>query len=272
MQIPIYQIDAFTDKAFGGNPAAVCPLGEFPDDDLLQNIAIENNLSETAYLVKLEGHEADYHLRWFTPGCEVTLCGHATLASAYVVFMHLMPELDIVRFQTLSGILTVARTNSGFTMDFPAISCAPIVTPNGLGAALGIEPEQVYLPDAIYEGADRDLLIVYPDQSTLEQLAPNMEALKAHAPYGFVCTAAANNSDLDFVSRCFFPNHGIAEDPVTGSAHSLSAPFWAQKLGKNTLKARQISARGGDLLLDVKGDRLDITGRAVEVMRGTLSL
>jgi PhzF family phenazine biosynthesis protein len=272
MQIPIYQIDAFTDKAFGGNPAAVCPLDAFPNDEFLQNIAIENNLSETAYLVRLDGGEADYHLRWFTPGCEVTLCGHATLASAYVVFTHLEPELDIVRFQTLSGILTVARSNKGFTMDFPVIPCAPIDTLNGLGAALGIEPAQVYQPDAVYEGANRDLLIVYPDQETLERLTPNMEALKAHAPYGFVCTAQSNDSSLDFVSRCFFPNHGIGEDPVTGSAHSLSAPFWSQKLGKTILNARQISARSGDLLLDVKGDRLDITGNAVEVMRGTLSL
>ena len=272
MQIPIYQIDAFTDKAFGGNPAAVCPLDAFPDDDLLQNIASENNLSETAYLVKLDASEAEYHLRWFTPGCEVTLCGHATLASAYVVFTHLAPELSIVRFQTLSGILTVKRSDHGFTMDFPAISCMPIDTPDGLGAALAAEPAQVYRPNAIYEGADRDLLIVYPDQMTLEQLRPNMEALKSFAPYGFVCTAKADASDLDFVSRCFFPNHGIAEDPVTGSAHSLSAPFWAQELGKTVLKARQISARGGDLLLEIKGERLEITGSAVEVMQGTLSI
>ncbi|UTW56935.1 PhzF family phenazine biosynthesis protein [Kordiimonas sp. SCSIO 12610] len=268
----MYQVDAFTDKPFGGNPAAVCPLVAFPSDELLQKIAIENNLSETAYLVRLDGDEADFHLRWFTPGTEVTLCGHATLASAHTVFNHLASELDQVRFQTLSGILTVDRAEHGFTMDFPAISCQLMETPSGLGTALGAEPAQVFKPDAIYEGADRDLLIVYPREQAVADLAPNMEALKAFAPYGFVCTAKADNPDIDFVSRCFFPNHGIGEDPVTGSAHSLSAPYWAQTLGKNRLQACQISARRGDLLLELKGDRLNITGQAVEVMQGTISL
>lgn len=272
MHFPFYQIDAFTDRPFGGNPAAVCPMDAFPSDEVLQKIAIENNLSETAFLVQLDGKEADFHLRWFTPGMEVTLCGHATLASAYVVFQHLVPELHQVRFLTLSGVLTVVRVAGGFEMDFPAISSKPIEPPLGLGAALGAESIAVYKPDAIYEGADRDLLIVYPDEEIVAALAPNLEALKAYAPYGFVCTAKANSPDLDFVSRCFFPNHGIGEDPVTGSAHSLSAPYWSYALGKDTLKASQISARRGDLLLVLKGDRLHITGNAVQVIEGQMTL
>lgn len=265
--IPIYQVDAFTNRAFGGNPAAVCPLDSFLDDKLLQSIALENNLSETAFLVPLDGVEANYRLRWFTPGVEVALCGHATLAAAHVVFTHLRQDLDAVQFQTLSGILTVVRDGGRYRMDFPGLPPFPFEAPSGLRAAMGIEPEAVLKS----EQGDRDLLLVYPNDETVRNLSPDMNALKAFAPYGFIATASGDG-DTDFVSRCFFPNHGIGEDPVTGSAHCVSAPYWAQKLAKNQLFAQQISVRGGNLWLEVAGDRVLISGQAVEVMRGTLTL
>lgn len=263
--VPIYQVDAFTDRAFGGNPAAVCPLDAFPGDETLQLIAIENNLSETAYLVPMDGNEADYHLRWFTPGTEVALCGHATIASTHVVFTHLQPGLDEVRFKTLSGILTVAREGNRYRMDFPSYKPFPYDKAVGLGAAMGVEPKAVLKS----EEGDRDLLLVYKDQATVQGLEPDMNALKAFTPFGFIATAPGEG-DVDFISRCFFPNHGLGEDPVTGSAHSVSGPYWAEALGRNTLFAKQISARGGDLWLELQGDRILISGQAVETMRGTL--
>lgn len=263
-EIPIYQVDAFTNRAFGGNPAAVCPLDAFFDDELLQAIALENNLSETAFIVPLSGDEADYHLRWFTPGTEVALCGHATLATAHVVFNHLNPDLQAVKFQTLSGILTVETDQGKYRMDFPAYPPLPYSAPSELGAAMGAEPLEVLKS----EEGDRDLLLVFHDQETIEGLAPDLNALKAFAPFGFIATAPGDGA-TDFVSRCFFPNHGIAEDPVTGSAHSVSGPYWSQRLRKGKLFAEQISARGGDLWLDVRGDRIFISGEAVETMRGT---
>ncbi|MBL4838170.1 MAG: PhzF family phenazine biosynthesis protein [Kordiimonadaceae bacterium] len=264
----MYQIDAFTDTAFCGNPAAVCPLDDFLPDETLQAIAAENNLAETAYLVPMDGTEADYHLRWFTPTTEVTLCGHATLASAYVVLQHLRPELQTIRFATLSGILTVKKQGAKLEMSFPALPVTQIDIPAGLGDAMGAEP------DAVFKGeeADRDLLLIYKDAAIIAGLCPDLAALRAFAPYGFIATAKGSE-DEDFVSRCFFPNHGIDEDAVTGSAHCVSAPYWADVLGKNTLFARQISARGGELWLTVAGHgRVEMAGYAVEVMRGTLFL
>ncbi len=263
-EIPVYQVDAFTNRAFGGNPAAVCPLEKFFEDALLQAIALENNLSETAFIVPLDGAEVDYHLRWFTPGTEVALCGHATLATAHIVFTHLRPDLEVVRFQSLSGVLTVTKRNGRYQMDFPSYPPVPYEEPEGLGAAMGAEPEAVLKS----EQGDRDLLLVYPNQATVASLDPNLIALKEFAPFGFIATAPGDG-DLDFVSRCFFPNHGLAEDPVTGSAHSVSGPYWAKRLQKQNLVARQISARGGDLWLDVSGDRILISGEAVETLRGT---
>jgi len=269
--IPIYQVDAFTGRAFGGNPAAVCPLDVFLPDSLLQSIALENNLSETAFIVPMKGG-ADYHLRWFTPGVEVALCGHATLAAAYVVFSHLQPELQTVRFQTLSGVLTVVCDDERYRMDFPALKPVPFDAAAGLGAAMGVEPQAVLKS----EQGDRDLLLVYGDVDVVQGLNPDLEALKAFAPYGFVATASENinytRSDVDFVSRCFFPNHGIGEDPVTGSAHCVSAPYWAERLGYSKMFAKQISARGGDLWLEVAGDRVFISGQAVQVMQGVLTI
>lgn len=263
-EIPIYQVDAFTNRAFGGNPAAVCPLEDFFKDDVLQAIALENNLSETAFIVPLDGDDADYHLRWFTPGTEVALCGHATLATAHIVFTHLRPELEVIRFQSLSGILTVSKVDGRYQMDFPSYPPDAYQSPAGLGAAMGAEPEAVLKS----EEGDRDLLLVYPDQATVAGLDPNLIALKDFAPFGFIATAPGDG-ELDFVSRCFFPNHGLAEDPVTGSAHSVSGPFWAKQLQKQKLVARQISARGGELWLEIQGDRILIWGEAVETLRGT---
>ena len=228
-KLPIYQVDAFTNRTFGGNPAAVCPLDEFLEDETLQLIAIENNLSETAFLVPLDDGEADYHLRWFTPGTEVALCGHATIASAHVVFTHLRPELAEVRFQTLSGTLTVVQHENRYRMDFPSYKPFPYNKATGLSAAMGAAPEAVLKS----EQGDRDLLLVYQNQTSVEALEPDMNALKAFAPFGFVATAPGEG-DVDFVSRCFFPNHGLGEDPVTGSAHSVSGPYWAEVLKKNT--------------------------------------
>jgi len=266
-ETPIYQVDAFTNKPFGGNPAAVCPMPAFPDDELLQKIALENNLSETAYIVPSATEDADYELRWFTPTIEVQLCGHATLASTHIVFTHLHPDWEMVRFNTASGVLTVVRKGDRYEMDFPSLNPYPHDVPPGLGAAMGAEPLAVCKSDR----ADRDLMLVYEDAATVEALSPDGGALKAFAPFGFIATAPGEG-DVDFVSRCFFPNHGIAEDPVTGSAHCVSAPYWAARLGKAALYARQVSARGGDLWLTVMGDRVKIAGQAVEVMRGTLLL
>lgn len=266
-KIPIYQVDAFTNRAFCGNPAAVCLLDEFPSDELLQSIALENNLSETAFIVPSTESDADYNLRWFTPGVEVALCGHATLATAHVVFNHLQPHLEAIRFQTLSGILTVTKDGERYQMDFPALPPQPYSKHEGLGAAMSAEPLAVMKS----ETGDRVLLLVYPDAETVAALAPNFEALKAFSPYGFIATAPGG-SDVDFVSRCFFPNHGIGEDPVTGSAHCVSGPYWADRLGKTDLFAKQISARGGDLWLQVKDDRVLISGQAVETMQGTLTI
>ena len=265
LEIPVYQVDAFTGRVFGGNPAAVCPMDAFPSDEILQSVAIENNLSETAYLMPLDGSEADYHLRWFTPGTEVALCGHATIASSHVVFTHLRPDLSEIRFKTLSGILTVVRDGDCYRMDFPSYKPFPYDKAIGLGAAMGAEPEAVLKS----EQGDRDLLLVYSDQASVAGLEPDMNALKAFAPFGFIASAPGEG-DVDFVSRCFFPNHGLGEDPVTGSAHSVSGPYWAERLNKTNMFARQISARGGDLWLELIDDRILISGQAVETMQGTL--
>lgn len=267
IEVPVYQVDAFTSRAFGGNPAAVCPLDAFPDDGTLQVIALENNLSETAFIVPFDGDGAHYALRWFTPGTEVALCGHATLATAHVVFNHLQRDLREVRFQTLSGILTVICDSDRYRMDFPSLPPHSYPTPAGIGAAMGAEPDRVLKSN---EG-DRDLLLIYPDEATVAGLAPDLNALKEYAPFGFIATAPGGG-DVDFVSRCFFPNHGLGEDPVTGSAHCVSAPYWAKEFGKSKLFARQISSRLGELWLEVKGDRVLISGQAVETMCGTLFL
>lgn len=268
IELPIFQVDAFTNKMFGGNPAAVCPLPVMLSSDILQNLAAENNLSETAFFVGLpEDDEADFLLRWFTPTTEVDLCGHATLASAYLVLKHMKPDWQQVKFNSRSGILTVTRNGEKFSMEFPSFAPVPVNIPEGLGAAMGAEPEDVLKSDK----GDRDLLLVYPDAATVQALEPDMAALKAFAPYGFIATARGDG-DVDFVSRCFFPNHGIEEDPVTGSAHCVSAPYWTARLDKSSLFAQQISKRGGDLWIEVGENTVTLTGSANEYMQGVYYL
>lgn len=267
----VYQIDAFADKAFRGNPAAVCPMAQmaqFPADALLQDIAAENNLAETAFIVPVGDGPGHYHLRWFTPAIEVALCGHATLASGHVVMTHLEPGLEQVVFETRSGTMTVTLGDDGkYCLDFPNLKPTPFDAPEGLAEAMGAAP--VVVLDA--NTGDDDLLLVYEDAATVEHLSPDPVRMAALDPYGFIVTAPGQG-DVDFVSRCFFPNKGIPEDPVTGSAHCASGPYWASRLGKTMLKARQVSKRGGDLWLTVSEDRVAICGFAVEVMRGTLFL
>ncbi|MES1172268.1 MAG: PhzF family phenazine biosynthesis protein [Bacteroidota bacterium] len=261
--IPVYQIDAFTDRPFAGNPAAVCPIDEWLPDALLQSIAAENNLSETAFLVREGG---DFRIRWFTPTVEVDLCGHATLASAFVVFTEIDPGRQRVVFASRSGPLVVVRRPAGLVMDFPAWPPHPIAPPDGLAAALGATP--------VFVLAARDLLAVFDDAATVRQLRPDMTRLAALDKLGVAVTAPGTGADgdVDFVSRFFAPRAGIPEDPVTGSAHCSLTPYWATRLGRDRLFARQVSARGGSLDCTLRGDRVDIGGRAVLVMRGNLLL
>lgn len=250
MRIPIYQVDAFTDHPFGGNPAAVCPLETWLDDATLQAIAAENNLSETAFFVR----EADgFRLRWFTPALEVDLCGHATLASAWVLFNCLdWPEREI-HFITCSGRLTVRQEGKLLCMDFPARSPQPERSSAQLESALGVVPKEVW--------GSRDLLILLEDETQVQQLQPDMRGLMDLPDYfGVIVTAPGKQAD--FVSRFFAPKEGIDEDPVTGSAHCTLIPFWAQRLGKDSLNARQLSARGGKLACKNLGARVEIAGEA----------
>ena len=260
MHLRIFQIDAFTDAVFGGNPAAVCPLESWLDDATLQAIANENNLSETAFFVPANGA---YALRWFTPLAEVDLCGHATLASAYVVFRHVQPEAASVAFETRSGRLHVARDGDGLTMDFPALAAHPVESPTDLAEGLGAEPEAVF--------ADMDYLALFETEADVRALRPNLTALaRLDERRGVIVTAPGESAD--FVSRFFSPRLGVPEDPVTGSAHCMLAPFWAERLGKATLHAHQVSARGGAVHCTVAGDRVRLFGRAVQYLEGTIAV
>jgi len=260
MNIPFYQVDAFTDRVFGGNPAAVCLLDQWPADDVMQHIAAENNLSETAFLV---GSGSDYDLRWFTPTLEIDLCGHATLASAFVIFNFLELNCDAVRFQTASGELRVGREADLLVMDFPARPADRAGKVAGLAEALGAEPELVY-------GA-RDILAVFATETQIRTMAPDFAALeKIKDAFAVIVTAPGDN--VDFVSRFFAPNAGIPEDPVTGSAHCTLVPYWSARFGKQKLHALQVSARGGELFCEDLGDRVSLAGRAVLFARGELVL
>jgi PhzF family phenazine biosynthesis protein len=262
--IPIYQLDSFADRLFAGNPAAVCPLDEWLSDERLQSIAIENNLSETAFFVKDEDG-VGYHLRWFTPGTEVDLCGHATLASAWVIMNRLVPDLPFVRFSTRSGELTVVRQGDDFVMDFPSAPPEPKEAPRALIEGLGAEPIEVL-------AAKRDYVVVYENEETVRKLRPDFQRLRGLDRLGIIVTAAG--ASVDFVSRFFAPSVGVPEDPVTGSAHCTLAPFWAERLeaGENWLTARQVSARGGNLSVRARGERVDIAGGAVLYMVGEIEL
>jgi PhzF family phenazine biosynthesis protein len=261
MKIPIYQVDAFTSTVFSGNPAAVCILDAWIDDRRLQSIAAENNLSETAFLVP-DGK--DFELRWFTPRTEVALCGHATLASAFVQFVCLKWRGDTIRFQTRkSGPLKVTRKGEIFEMDFPARPSYPRDSPDGLRQALGVTPGEVY-------GSEEDLMVVLDSEKAVAAVQPDFAALEQVACRGIIITAPGDQ--CDFTSRFFAPRVGVPEDPVTGSAHCVLIPYWAAALGKKELYARQVSKRGGELFCGLADDRVRISGKAALYLEGTITI
>ncbi len=259
MRIPYYHIDAFTSRTFAGNPAGVCVLEQWLPDAILQRIAAENNLSETAFFTR----EQDYfHLRWFTPIVEVDLCGHATLAPAFVLFSELGHTEAIVRFHTRSGWLTATRRGDMIELDFPSRPALPCPPPEKLLRGLGRKPREVL--------KSRDYLAVFDSQADVAALDPDMALLAALDCLGTIVTAPGE--DADFVSRFFAPRAGVAEDPVTGSSHCSLIPYWAERLGKRELFAKQISRRGGELFCRYAGDRVAIGGRAVLYSRGELEV
>ena len=262
MDLKLYQLDAFTDRVFGGNPAAVCPLAEWLPDTVMQAIAIENNLSETAFYVP-QGE--DYHLRWFTPGEEVDLCGHATLATAALILERLEPDRAGVRFHTRSGLLEVSRDGDLLVMDLPVQPAGPIDAEEAeaLADALGQRPLECF-------GGTRDYLAVLPDEATVRDFASDAAKLIALKRKGLIITAPGE--EVDFVSRFFAPYFGIPEDPVTGSAHCTLAPYWSKRLGKTEMTARQISPRGGSLVCIDRGERITLKGKAAFYMEGRISL
>lgn len=265
--IPIYQVDAFASAPFTGNPAAVCPLEEWLEDDLMQSIAMENNLAETAFFIPRA--EGGFHLRWFTPTTEVDLCGHATLASAHVLFEQLSYEGPKVEFHTNTGLLIVEKKDDEgvYTMDFP--SDVPFKTElkktEKESLFNGIDQE----PQAIYRGVS-DILVVLEDQAEVEGVIPNFSLLERIDARGIIITA--KGKEVDFVSRFFAPQSGVDEDPVTGSTHTTLTPFWAKELGKSTLQAKQLSLRGGSMECTLQGDRVCLTGRAITVLKGEFIL
>ncbi|MCK7549620.1 PhzF family phenazine biosynthesis protein [Marinobacter koreensis] len=266
MKTPIYQIDAFTDRVFGGNPAAVMPLESWPEDQTLQAMALENNLSETAFLVPLAGDEsADFHIRWFTPAVEVPLCGHATLASAWVVFNRLDWNRDEVSFQSRSGMLGVRKEGDWLVLDFPNLAFEEQPTPGLIHQALEGAPDR-----AFHVPSDTNYMVVLSNEAAVRNARPDLGALRELGNQGLIITAPGD--DCDFVSRYFAPGAGIDEDPVTGSIHSVLVPYWAEVLGKPVLEARQLSARGGLLRCELKRERVDIAGQAAFYMEGSVHL
>lgn len=257
----IFQVDAFTDSPFSGNPAAVCVLPQEGDEGWMQRVANEMNLSETAFLFQ---QEDGYNLRWFTPVIEVDLCGHATLASAHILWETglLAPDQE-ARFYTRSGLLTAVRQDNWIQLDFPSEPEDEIDAPEKLSDALGISPN--------YVGKNRfDYLIEIESEESIRNLTPNFTVLRTIDSRGFIVTSVADSPEFDFVSRFFAPSFGINEDPVTGSAHCCLGPFWQKKLGKNEFTAYQASARGGIIKVHVAGERVLLAGQAFTVMRGTL--
>lgn len=261
MRIPIYQVDAFTTRRFAGNPAAVMPLQRFLPDTTLQSIAAENNLSETAFLVPQSG---DYRLRWFTPATEVPLCGHATLASSAVVMQKLEPGRTQVVFHTASGPLTVNQTPTGYVMDFPARPAEPIPTPRDLAEALGVEPVEV-LADAFNYTA------LLQSAQAVRDLTPDFAAI-ACLDRGGVIVTAPGEASYDCISRYFAPAKGIAEDPVTGGAHCMLTPYWAERLNKTELRAYQASRRGGEMICRLRKNRVELEGACVFYLEGEVEI
>ncbi len=262
MNQKIYQIDAFTSKVFSGNPAAVCVLDAWLPAKTMQSIAGENNLAETAFVVKNEAK--GYDIRWFTPTIEVYLCGHATLASAYVLFKYYSHPTDEIRFSTLaSGELSVVKSKDRLTLNFPADIINKMATPQALIDAFGKAPLETFK-------GKTDFVLVYENQKEIETFTPDLSLIKKAGGRGCIITAPGN--EVDFVSRFFGPQVGVDEDPVTGSAHTSLTPIWSEKLGEIKLKARQLSKRQGDLDCELKGDRVLITGTAVTYLIGEIEI
>ena len=254
-----YQVDAFTNRLFGGNPAAVCPLDAWLSDELLQAIATENNLSETAFFVKAG---SEFQLRWFTPVAEVKLCGHATLATAHVLFEQLGYTNPVISFETLSGTLTVRRETERLVMDFPSAPPAPCAAPAALLAGLGVQPTEVLAAD--------DYVAVFDSEDAVRAIEPDLAELAKLDLRGVIVTAPGNK--VDFVSRFFAPKFGIPEDPVTGSAHCTLTPYWSARLGKLCMQAQQVSRRTGDIECELKGPRVELAGQAITFMQAEIHI
>ncbi|MGD8428285.1 MAG: PhzF family phenazine biosynthesis protein [Balneolaceae bacterium] len=257
MKLTLYQVDAFAQKIFEGNPAAVCPLHEWLPDELMQNIAMENNLSETAFFVEQKN---DYRLRWFTPATEVNLCGHATLATAHVLFNHLGYAQDVIHFDSNSGELRVRKDEDRLVMNFPVSELSRVDVPDFLEEAVGVPAQELY--------KDTDYLYIVEDEEQVRNLEPDVRLMKRANVRGVIVTALGK--DVDFVSRFFAPAAGVDEDPVTGSAHTMLTPYWSNRLGKPELVGRQISKRGGTVYCTLQGDRVDLGGYACTVMQGKI--
>jgi len=262
MKLPIYQVDAFSDELFGGNPAAIIPLQEWLPDNTMQTIAAENNLSETAFFVSTGN---GFHLRWFTPTVEVPLCGHATLAAAFVIYTELGYDKDAISFETLSGELIVRRKDDGFMMDFPMRKLTRGDIPADLPRVIDAPISELHVCDQ----NDFTLVVTKTAESVINA-KPDLVKLVNLSTGNFILTAKSDT--FDFVSRVFVPAHGIPEDPVTGSAHCVSAPFWAERLDKTTLKARQVSERGGNMTCSLNDDRVDLFGTAVLYLKGEINI
>ncbi len=263
MVLKLFQVDAFTSKVFGGNPAAIVPLEQWLPDATLQSIAMENNLAETAYFIPAKpGESVDFHLRWFTPVLEMDLCGHATLASAHVLMRHLGYGKNQVRFMSRSGPLAVEREGERLILDFPSRPPEPREVTAALTAALGARPKELHVA--------RDWLAVYEYEDAVRDLQPDFAKIAALDAFAVIVTAPGKT--VDFVSRFFAPTAGVPEDPVTGSAHCTLIPYWSRRLGKKTLHARQISKRGGEIFCEDRGDRVRIGGHAVTYLEGRIEL
>jgi PhzF family phenazine biosynthesis protein len=257
----IYQVDAFTDKIFSGNPAAVIPIDQWPEAALMQKIAMENNLSETAFIVKTPG---GYHIRWFTPAYEIDLCGHATLASAFVIKNYLEPSIETINFTTqMVGPLRTYCNADKFTLDFPARMPLPCEIPPTLFQSLGIA-------NAVEVLRSRDYFVVLSGEEAVKNVRPDFSLMKELDTIGVIVTAKGESADV--VSRCFYPGPGIPEDPVTGSAHCNIVPYWCEKLGTKQLQAKQLSQRGGTLWCELENDRVLMSGNCVAFMKGEIFL
>jgi len=265
MKLNIYQVDAFAEKVFKGNPAAIIPLDDWIDESLMQNLAMENNLSETAFIVKNSDPVPEgYHIRWFTPEYEIDLCGHATLAAAYVIKNFLEPHIAEIIFTTQkAGELKASARDGVYTLDFPSRMPQPCKEPAQLLKCLGINT-------AVEVLRSRDYFVVLPDENAVKNVEPDYTLMKQLDTIGVVVTAKGQSADV--VSRCFYPGAGIPEDPVTGSAHCNVVPYWSEKLGKTKLFCKQLSPRGGDLHCELKNDRVLMSGKCILFMRGEIDI